>query len=47
MPEQLKEQEVMKGQDPSVVKQYDDKTGTEEKFEDLYKIADAQKIGML
>ncbi|KAK3677148.1 hypothetical protein LTR78_002686 [Recurvomyces mirabilis] len=47
MPEQLTHEEVQKGQDPSVVKQYDDKTGTEEKFEDLYKIADGQKIGML
>ncbi|KAK5114739.1 hypothetical protein LTR62_002313 [Meristemomyces frigidus] len=47
MPEQLKKEEVTKEQDPSVTKQYDDKAGTEEKFEDMYKIADSQKIGML
>lgn len=47
MPEPLKKEEVEKGQDPSVVKQYDDSTGTEQKFEDMYKIADKLKIGML
>jgi hypothetical protein len=47
MPEPLTKQEVEKGQDPSVTKQYDSQTGTEEKFEDMYKIADGLKIAML
>lgn len=33
MPEALKKEEVEKGQDPSVAKQYDDETPTEQKFE--------------
>jgi len=47
MPEQLTKQEVEKGQDPSVSKQWDDSTPTEQKFEDFYKIADGLKVGMM
>ncbi|EMD00080.1 hypothetical protein BAUCODRAFT_145392 [Baudoinia panamericana UAMH 10762] len=47
MPEGLTKQEVDKGIDPSVNKQYDDQTPTEQKFEDMYAIADKLKIGML
>ncbi|KAK5126423.1 hypothetical protein LTR85_010659 [Meristemomyces frigidus] len=47
MPEALTKQEVEKGQDPSVVKQYDDSVSTDEKFEDMYAIADKLKIGMM
>lgn len=47
MPETLTKQEVEKGQDPSVTKQYDDSVSLDEKFEDMYKIADGLKIGMM
>ncbi|KAK5135181.1 hypothetical protein LTR08_005568 [Meristemomyces frigidus] len=47
MPEGLTKQEVDKGIDPSVSKQYDDSVSSEEKFEDMYKIVDGLKIGMM
>ena len=47
MPEALTKQEVDKQIDPSVSKQYDDSVSSEEKFEDMYKIADGLKIGMM
>lgn len=47
MPEGLTKQEVDSKTDPSVAKQWDDSTPTEQKFEDMYKIADGLKIGML
>ncbi|TKA24224.1 hypothetical protein B0A50_05988 [Salinomyces thailandicus] len=47
MPESLKKEEVERGQDPSVMKQFDSSTPTDQKFEDLYTIVDKQKIGML
>ncbi|KAK6397561.1 hypothetical protein LTR65_006538 [Meristemomyces frigidus] len=47
MPETLTKQEVEKGQDPSVTKQYDDSVSLDEKFEDMYAIADKLKIGMM
>lgn len=47
MPEPLKQSEVEKGQDPSVTKQFDGETPTDQKFEDMYAIADKLKIGML
>ena len=47
MPEQLKKSEVDSKTDPSVAKQYDDKTPTHEQFEDLYKIVDGLKVSLL
>lgn len=47
MPEALKKEEVERGQDPSVAKQYDDETPFEQKFEDFYGMADGMKISML
>ena len=47
MPEQLKESEVQKGQDPVVAKQWDDDTPTDGKFEDFAAMADKMKIGMM
>lgn len=44
MPEQLTKEEVQKGQDPSVTKQWDDDTDVETKFKDFYKIADGLKV---
>ena len=44
MPEQLKESEVQKGQDPTVAKQWDDETPLDKKFEDVAAIAD--KLGV-
>lgn len=44
MPEQLTKQEVEKGQDPSVTKQWDDETDVETKFKDFYKIVDGLKV---
>ena len=46
MPEQLKESEVKKG-DPTVLKQFDDETPSEEKFQDFYQIADNLKISLM
>ncbi|SMR43443.1 unnamed protein product [Zymoseptoria tritici ST99CH_1A5] len=47
MPENLKQSEVDAQTDPSVAKQYDNESSAEEKFKDLYAIADGIKIGML
>ncbi|KAI7020309.1 hypothetical protein KC355_g2787 [Hortaea werneckii] len=47
MPEPLTKEEVEKGQDPSVTKQWDNDVSAEKKFEDFYAIVDKQKIGML
>jgi len=47
MPESLQKQEVEKGIDPTVNKQFDDKTSTDQKFEDFYAIADKLKIGLM
>lgn len=47
MPEALKKSELARGQDPSVAKQWDDKTGFDQKFQDFYDIADKQKICMM
>lgn len=47
MPEQLKQSEVDKGQDPTVAKQFDNETLAGPKFEDFYAIADKLKIAML
>jgi hypothetical protein len=47
MPESLKKSEVSAETDPSVAKQYDNESSTEEKFKDLYAIADNLKIGLM
>ncbi len=47
MPEQLTKEEVEKGMDPTVNKQWDDKTPTDQKFEDMYAIADKLKFCMM
>ena len=47
MPEALKQSEIDKGQDPTVAKQWDDDTPTEEKFKDFEKIADDFKVVMM
>ena len=44
MPEQLKESEIKKGQDPSVSKQWDNEVPLDKKFEDFAAIAD--KLGV-
>lgn len=46
MPEQLTKEEVEKGKDPSVSKQWDDETDVETKFKDFYSIADGLKVFM-
>ena len=47
MPEALKKDEIQRGQDPTVAKQWDNETPFEKKFEDFYAIADKLKIGMM
>lgn len=47
MPESLKQSEVNSKTDPSVAKQFDTETSSEEKFKDLYELADKMKISML
>lgn len=47
MPEQLKQSEVDSKTDPSVAKQFDTQTPTEQKFKDFYGLADGMKISML
>ena len=47
MPETLQKSEVDNKIDPSVAKQWDESTPTEQKFEDMYAIADGLKIAML
>jgi hypothetical protein len=46
MPENLKQSEVNARTDPSVAKQFDNESSSEEKFKDFYTIADANKFGM-
>ncbi|KAK3686454.1 hypothetical protein LTR37_019804 [Vermiconidia calcicola] len=45
MPEQLKKSEV--DMDPTVAKQYDDETPTQQKFDDFAAMADGLKIGLM
>lgn len=47
MPEQPKHQEINSETDPSVAKQYDNKTPKDEQWKDLYKIIDGKNISML
>lgn len=47
MPDALKKEEVARGQDPSVMKQWDNETSVEKKFEDMYAIADKLGICMM
>ena len=47
MPEQLKSSEVNLKTDPSVAKQYDDKTPLDEQWRDLYAFIDGKGISML
>lgn len=47
MPEQLKQSEVQQGQDPTVAKQWDDETSTEQKFDDFAAIADKLTVCMM
>lgn len=47
MPETLTKDEVQKGQDPSVTKQWDNDIDAETKFKDFYKIADGLKVASL
>lgn len=47
MPEQLKQSEVDSKTDPSVAKQFDNETSSEDKFKDFYSLADGMKISML
>ena len=47
MPEQLKQSEIDKSQDPTVAKQWDDDTPTSKKFEDFASIADGFKVVMM
>ena len=47
MPDSLQKEEVEKGIDPTVNKQFDDQTPTDQKFDDFYAIADKLKIGLM
>lgn len=47
MPESLKQSEVNSKTDPSVAKQFDTETSTEDKFKDFYSLADGMKISMM
>lgn len=47
MPDQLKQSEVDSKTDPSVSKQYDDKTPKDQQIKDFFEIADGKKICML
>ena len=47
MPEPLTREEIDSKTDPSVSKQWDDKTSKEEQVQDLYKIVDGLKAGLL
>lgn len=47
MPESLKPEEVNSKTDPSVAKQYDDKTPKEDQWKDLYAIIDGKNVTML
>ena len=47
MPQPLTSEEIKSQTDPSVSKQYDDKTPKDEQFQDLYHIIDGLKAGLL
>lgn len=47
MPEELKKSEITSETDPSVAKQYDDKTPKSEQWKDLYSFIDGQKVTLL
>lgn len=47
MPEQLKESEVQKGQDPALVKTWDNETPLDKRFEDFAAIADKLQVCMM
>ena len=47
MPEPLKQSEIDSKTDPSVAKQWDDKTPKKEQLQDFYKTVDGLKIGLL
>jgi hypothetical protein len=47
MPEQLKQSEVQKGQDPTAAKQWDDSTPLDKKFQDFAAIADKLSVCMM
>ena len=47
MPEELKQSEIHSQTGPSVAKQYDTETPTDQKFTKFYALVDGQKIGLL
>ncbi|GAB7365838.1 hypothetical protein MBLNU230_g7170t1 [Neophaeotheca triangularis] len=47
MPEKLTAQEINSETDPSVAKQFDDETSTDQKFKDFYSQADEQKVCLM
>jgi hypothetical protein len=47
MPETLHQSEIDSKTDPSVSKQYDNETSTNQQIQDFYKIADGLKVGIL
>ncbi|KAF2011629.1 hypothetical protein BU24DRAFT_413264 [Aaosphaeria arxii CBS 175.79] len=47
MPEQLTKDEVNSQTDPSVSKQYDSKTSTDEQIKEFFKFIDSKKVGLL
>ena len=47
MPENLKKEEVQKGQDPTVAKQWDEETSTEDKYKDFGALDDDTKMCMM
>lgn len=47
MPESLRHSEVNSKTDPSVAKQFDTETSSEQKFKDFYSLADGMKISMM
>ena len=47
MPEKLTEHEINSQTDPSVSKQYDNETSTEQQIKDFFSIVDGKKGGLL
>ncbi|KAH7085578.1 hypothetical protein BKA63DRAFT_485507 [Paraphoma chrysanthemicola] len=47
MPETLHQSEIESKTDPSVSKQYDNETATDQQIQDFYKIVDGLKVGIL
>ncbi|KAF2661511.1 hypothetical protein K491DRAFT_586863 [Lophiostoma macrostomum CBS 122681] len=47
MPEKLTEQEINSQTDPSVAKQYDNETPTDQQIKDFYSLVDGKKVGLL